>query len=300
MVASCISDWGAEDMGGHWWEWTDKWYAGPNATPSCMDAVSWPAAGSYGSDGTWCISPVRRMVTRDGCRGFLRLRCAAATMVTVPQPAFSACTWPKPPRPREKVADSGASSPADDWILVGHPHRRPGFPPTPSACPGSSSSTSGSGHVRAFPSRPSTQEFSEVRESKLGCRDPIWGSGEPPLKYRNSTLGSGEPPLKFRNSTLGSGEPPLGCRYPTLGSGEPPLECRNPIFKVATQPSLLNIPQTNLINPSEKRMPSRTGRIGLLIWVDCFVSFIENGNVRSVWSASASDHRSRPARQERS
>jgi len=41
------------------------------------------------------------------------------------------------------------------------------------------------------------------------------------------------------------------------------LECRNPIFKVATQPSLLNIPQTNLINPTVRIRESSLVALGM-------------------------------------
>ncbi|OQB09972.1 MAG: hypothetical protein BWY17_04431 [Deltaproteobacteria bacterium ADurb.Bin207] len=231
-------------MGGHWWEWTDKWYAGPNATPSCMDAVSWPAAGSYGSDGTWCISPVRRMVTRDGCRGFLRLRCAAATMVTVPQPAFSACTWPKPPRPREKVADSGASSPADDWILVGHPHRRPGFPPTPSACPGAKGSFSdealagmvGFGkrtrsRVPIAPVDPGVFRGSGVEIGvsgpHLGLRGASFEVSELHFRLRGASFEVSELHFGLRGASFRVSIPHFGLRGASFGVSKPHFQGRN-------------------------------------------------------------------------
>lgn len=53
----CRSAWGAEDMVGGIWEWTDEWYAGLGAgTPT---AQPWPTAGvtgSYGGDGTFNIT----------------------------------------------------------------------------------------------------------------------------------------------------------------------------------------------------------------------------------------------------
>lgn len=56
-AAKCASAWGAEDMIGNLWEWTDEWYAGlgSSAPPSPGPALPWPNSG-YGSDATWNIA----------------------------------------------------------------------------------------------------------------------------------------------------------------------------------------------------------------------------------------------------
>jgi formylglycine-generating enzyme required for sulfatase activity len=48
----CVSAWGAQDMIGNLWEWTDEWQAGlGNAS---KNAAGWPPG--YGDDGTWNIA----------------------------------------------------------------------------------------------------------------------------------------------------------------------------------------------------------------------------------------------------
>ncbi len=73
MGDRCASTWGAHDMVGNLWEWTDEWYAGvgaltalPPSTGSAVPNVSgrrvndaadvWPP--TYGGDRTWNISSV--------------------------------------------------------------------------------------------------------------------------------------------------------------------------------------------------------------------------------------------------
>lgn len=50
---SCVSSWGAEDLIGNLWEWTNEWYAGLGDTS--QSAQPWPD-NSYGGDGTWNIA----------------------------------------------------------------------------------------------------------------------------------------------------------------------------------------------------------------------------------------------------
>jgi formylglycine-generating enzyme required for sulfatase activity len=56
---ACVSAWGAQDMIGSMWEWTDEWYMGlkdeppPTGVPSDPSS-NWPA--EYGADGTYNIS----------------------------------------------------------------------------------------------------------------------------------------------------------------------------------------------------------------------------------------------------
>lgn len=73
MGNNCASSWGAQDMVGNLWEWTDEWYASvgaltalPPATSSTTPAVTgrrvndeadvWPP--TYGGDRTWNVSSV--------------------------------------------------------------------------------------------------------------------------------------------------------------------------------------------------------------------------------------------------
>lgn len=56
---SCISYWGAEDMIGNVYEWTDEWHAGlGDASAQYQGKQSWPddATHPYGQDGTWNIA----------------------------------------------------------------------------------------------------------------------------------------------------------------------------------------------------------------------------------------------------
>ena len=51
----CTSGWGAQDMIGNLWEWTDEWYAGlGDATGTYSGKANWPNA--YNGDGTWNIA----------------------------------------------------------------------------------------------------------------------------------------------------------------------------------------------------------------------------------------------------
>ncbi|MFO0761079.1 MAG: SUMF1/EgtB/PvdO family nonheme iron enzyme [Byssovorax sp.] len=55
--ASCVSDWGVQDMIGNLWEWTDEWYAGlADASGTYSGTSTWGDASLYHGDGTWNIA----------------------------------------------------------------------------------------------------------------------------------------------------------------------------------------------------------------------------------------------------
>ena len=53
----CISRWGAEDLIGNLWEWTQEWYTGLGAQDPITPAQPWPPNQGYGDglDATWNI-----------------------------------------------------------------------------------------------------------------------------------------------------------------------------------------------------------------------------------------------------